>query len=249
MEIQLQKIEDEVGKLENYVNNNKENINEKEVIEKLQEINKCFLQNVIIKINSNRLEIYPVEVEIYYYKEGVFEDGYCHKNELQKGKDDDGKYNDRFGKLYFHRASRSKSKEALIDTSYYGGVDICLSRGDYYLSILLRSVYVKDRTNNKKNIFITGIHRIVNRITDELESLLEYGDINIKYKIYENQEEKEKFLKSEKEVNIQDFEFKYINRWRIKNTAYFEHDKEKNFTLNTYIDNKKITSKMVKPKE
>ena len=155
----LKIIENEVKKLNDEKNHDK-------IVAQLQKINECFLRNVIIKIN-NRLEIYPVEVESYYYKKGVFEDGYCHKNVLQKNN---------FGKLYFHRASRSESKDALIDTSYYGGVDVCISdNDDYYLSILIRSAYIKNR---KEKDLIMGIHRVVNRITDELESLLEQGDID-----------------------------------------------------------------------
>lgn len=212
----------------------KETTDEKRIVKKLQEINECFLQNVIIKIN--RLEIYPIEVEIYYYKQGVFEDESCHRNDLQKNN---------FGKLYFHRElnrktkRRCEEKEALIDTSYYGGVDVCVSDSeDYYLSILIRSAYIKNR-NNKENEFKSGIHRIVNIITDELENLLESGFINsLECKIYEDKDEKCKFLIA------RGIEVKYKNRKRIKNKQYFKDGYE----LNTYIDNESITSKIVKPK-
>ena len=233
----LEIIRKEIEKLEK-LNNKK---NHDEIVTQLQKINECFLRNVIIKIN--RLEIYPVEVEIYYYKEGVFGDGNCHKNELQKNN---------FGKLYFHRASRSKSKDSLIDTNKYGGVDVCLSisnkkskEDDYFLSVLLRSAYIKNRKGTE---FITGIHIVVNRITDELENLLEEGKINIEYNIYEDENDKKTFLGGK----IDNFKFECKNRKRIQDKNFFEHEKiEKknydNYKLNTYIDNEKITSKIVKP--
>lgn len=197
--------------------NNKDN----KIVNKLQEINICFLQNYIIKID--KLEIYPIEVEIYYYKQGVFEDKSCHRNKLQK---------ENFGKLYFHRASRSESKDALIDTSYYGGVDVCISDSeDYYLSILLRSAYIKDR--NEKIYIKSGIHRIVNSITDELEFLLEKGYINnIECKICKN----ENFLKK----IIDDFKFNCFHHERIKKEKKKEIHFDDGYALNTFINNKTI---------
>lgn len=142
----MKNLKDLVGKLETLTNSD-------EIVEQLKEINKCFLQNYIIKIND--LEIYPVEVEIYYFKDGVFEDENCHQNELQKN---------HFGKLYFHRAGRSKKEEALIDTNTYGGVDVCISKGDYYLSILIRSAYINEL--KKENLF-SGINKISKKIINQ----------------------------------------------------------------------------------
>ena len=231
------KMLDNLDIINNEVTKLKDKTNHDDIVKQLQKINECFLQNVIIKIN-NRLEIYPVEVEIYYYdNKGIFQDGNCHQNALQKNN---------FGKLYFHRKlnrttkKRSKEKETLIDTSYYGGVDVCISKSeDYYLSILIRSAYIKNR-NNKENEFKSGIHRIVNTITDELANLLECGFINnLECKIYEDNAEKDKLLRA------QGIEFKCKNRKRIKNKQYFNDGYE----LNTYIDNESITSKIVQPKE
>lgn len=227
-------IRKEVEKLEklNYKKNNDA------IIKQLQEINKCFLRNVIIKIN--RLEIYPVEVEIYYYdNKGIFQDENCHQNKLQKNN---------FGKLYFHRASRSKSKDTLIDTSRYGGVDVCISDSeDYYLSILIRSAYIKNRKEKEtKKEFITGIHRIVNRITDELENLLEDGKIDFEYDIYEDEKAKKEQLKNEIS------KFKYKHRKRIQGEKFFKHEEieKKNYDeykLNTYIED--IELKIIQPKQ
>ena len=205
------------------------------IVKKLQEINECFLQNVIIEIN--RLKIYPVEVEIYYYdNKGIFQDGNCHQNVLQENN---------FSNLYFHRAGRLKEKEALIDTTYHGGVDVCLSKGKYNLSILLRSAYIKNRKENKLE-FITGIHRIVNRITDELENLLEKGKIDFEYDIYENEEIKKEQLKYE----ISKFTCEHRKRMQGEDSFAHEEIEKKNYDeyeLNTYIDDEKITSKMIKP--
>lgn len=58
----------------------------------------------------------PLWVEAYYYHPGKFEDNSAHLSPLQQ---------DRFGRLYIHKKG-------------YGGADICLSMGEYYLSCLLK---------------------------------------------------------------------------------------------------------------
>lgn len=87
-----------------------------EIVEQLQEIGKYILNNCYFDFGNNQ-KIYPLWIEAYYYKNGVFEDEFCHKCDYQKGKD-------RFGKPYFH-----------------SGVDVCLPLGDYYLSYLIKVSY------------------------------------------------------------------------------------------------------------
>lgn len=99
-----------------------------ERIRLLQKLNEKLLSEYYIKIDEN-FKIYPLLVEAYYYHEGKFEDGSTHGSKNQKGKD-------RFGKLYFHEKGR-------------GGVDICLSCGDYALSFLIKNSMV-DRSGVKK---------------------------------------------------------------------------------------------------
>jgi len=142
-----------------------------QIVKQLQEINDLFLTTykLEIKYNDKTITILPVETEIYFSnckeekceKQGkdkckqcehkIFHCGMIHNNDLQKK---------HFGQLYFHRAGRSDRKEALIDTTR-GGVDVCISdSSNYYLSILIRSAYIKHR-NNKKPEIKSGIHKIV----------------------------------------------------------------------------------------
>jgi hypothetical protein len=97
--------------------------------ELLREINRLLLRKYMIRIDDS-FRLYPIEVEAYYYHEAHFPDTTVHRNILQKN---------RFGKLYFHRAGRAKHTAFLY---LRGGVDVCLSSGEYYLGILLRSAWI-----------------------------------------------------------------------------------------------------------
>lgn len=88
---------------------------EREIEEKLQEINATLLQ--FYTIQTGEINIKPLLVEAYYCCD-KFPDITSHQNELQK---------ERFGKLYCHRKPSNRR-----------GLDIVLSCGDYYLSILLK---------------------------------------------------------------------------------------------------------------
>jgi hypothetical protein len=93
----------------------------------LQKINELFLTKLMISIKED-LVLYPTEVEVYYNHVTRFPDSCVHMNELQQN---------HFGKLYFHR--KRKKKENAILFWNYGGIDVCISSGNYYLSILIRS--------------------------------------------------------------------------------------------------------------
>ena len=201
----LEIIKSKVKELEREISN-KDN----RIVKKLQEINECFLQNYMLQIDD--LKIYPVEIECYYYKKLVFEDSICHQNELQKN---------RFGKLYFHR--KSKREDSKISTGY-GGVDICLSLGDYYLSILIRSAYI----NNEKKIEC-GINKIVQRILCIEQFAKITNELEIKY----NNIEKQKVL-SKRNYKIYN---SFVCHPRIKDKKYFyEYDKYKDnkYLLNSF---------------
>lgn len=96
----------------------------------LQKINELFLTKLMISIKED-LVLYPTEVEAYYNHATSFPDSCVHMNELQQN---------RFGKLYFHR--KGKKKENAILFWNYGGIDVCISSGSYYLSILIRSARI-----------------------------------------------------------------------------------------------------------
>jgi hypothetical protein len=95
----------------------------------LQEMNEKLLTEYVIKISNNFI-VYPLHVEAYYYHRGKFEDKNTHGSKSKKLFE---KQSDRFGKLYFHSIGR-------------GGVDICLSDGNYCLSFLIKAskLYIDD---------------------------------------------------------------------------------------------------------
>lgn len=121
--------------------------NKLEQVKILQEINELFLTRYMLEIDEN-FRLYPIEVETYYYNNTNFPDTCVHKNDLQKN---------RFGKLYFHRASPSKESPFLYDG---GGFDICLSDSEnFYLGILIRSAWI-----NSEEIPVCGPGLLTRRL-------------------------------------------------------------------------------------
>ena len=111
---------DEVNKL-------KKATDQSEQIELLQKIAARLLNECVIKVGSVTIE--PLLVEAYYCNSKTgFVDENTHGSEKQKNN---------FGKLYFHEKGR-------------GGVDICLSNGDYYLSYLIKNALVTTPTAERK---------------------------------------------------------------------------------------------------
>jgi hypothetical protein len=97
----------------------------------LQEINEMLLTEYVIKISDNFI-IEPLRVEAYYFHKGKFEDFNSHCSEKQKN---------RFGKLYLHKKGR-------------GGVDICLSDGNFFLSFLIKNSLIKGKDTFGKQIYL-----------------------------------------------------------------------------------------------
>ncbi len=133
-----------MGDIETLVDNLVAETEKREIINILKKINKIFLTEYILKIN--KMEIIPIETEIYYYNNKQdFKDEMIHKNPLQKNN---------FGKLYIH------SK----------GVDICFSKGEYYLSILLRTAKINGELISgisKIRDTILGIPTIISKLQNE----------------------------------------------------------------------------------
>ena len=99
-------------------------------VETLQKINKLFLTEYMLKIDDDFV-LYPIEVEAYYYHENNFPDTCVHKYQWQQN---------RFGKLYFHRAGKNTDAAFLYDG---GGIDVCLSNSnDFFLGILIRGAWI-----------------------------------------------------------------------------------------------------------
>lgn len=133
----------------------------------LKKINKYFLINYKLNFEyeGKVINIIPIETEIYFSKinkDNIPNDGMCHMNDLQKGKDKNGNY--RFGKLYFHRWKSSNNIQCASNKTNKGGADVCISNSnDYYLSILIRSAFINGTT---EKYLVSGTRRICNRIKE-----------------------------------------------------------------------------------
>ena len=94
--------------------------NEEEQIKILQDIGKKLLTEYVIQVGD--VTIQPLWVEAYYRDIKKFDDESVHGNDKQK----------EFDCFYFHHKTDDQRS----------GVDICLSKGDYYLSYLLKYTLV-----------------------------------------------------------------------------------------------------------
>lgn len=226
----MEELEKEIKELEILITKAKEedNIKTDTIIKQLQAINDLFLTKYNIKIehNDKSVIIIPIETEIYFSnikvdlsKDVSFYDGMCHRNKLQKNN---------FGKLYFHRYGIDKNSGVKCAYTNYGGLDICISQGDYYLSILIRSAFINGM--KPKNIE-SGINKICKKIVE----------------LFKPEEQKclECFLRElEKEngnVNVivsrdskTDIDTNNIyHQQRISGDHYFKEDEQKEYELNS----------------
>lgn len=133
----------------------------------------CYIQIGNIKIN-------PIEIEVYYFEEGVLEDDSVHKNELQKNNKNH---------FYIHRFGKGKNNK------YKGraGIDFVWSNKDnQYYTWLLRSVTLEKGEEKTTvvgpNKTLMAIKEWTNLSNEELESAkleLKYESaINENYPIF-----------------------------------------------------------------
>jgi hypothetical protein len=95
------------------------NMNNRHFTQTLQNKAIDFLRNNYLVVNG--ISIYPKEIEVYYYEQGVFEDIYVHQDKRQRNHPN---------QFYVHRKGR-------------GGCDFVVSDLDkVYYSYLLRSVVI-----------------------------------------------------------------------------------------------------------
>lgn len=116
-------------KLEDLVNQLREETNKENSVAILQKISNALINDYIIKVCGVTIE--PLWVEAYCYHATAFPDCNTHMNEKQKK---------RFGQLYFHKVG-------------HGGVDLCLSNGEYYLSFLLKATWIYKGENRSQKVF------------------------------------------------------------------------------------------------
>lgn len=127
-----------------------------EMLQKLQAEESLFLTESVLVLKG--LFIRPKEIEVYYYKSGVFEDDSVHQNDLQKHNKNH---------FYVHRCG-TKSSDSYKGGNY-AGIDFVVSdTDDVYYTYLIRSAIVN-------NEMVIGPHKVLEAI--RRHSNLEYLEI------------------------------------------------------------------------
>ena len=115
------------------------------IVTELQKEAKQFIAHN--KLVLNGVEIYPKEIEVYYYKEGEFEDKSVHRNELQKNNKNH---------FYVHRCKKSDSYKG----GNRAGLDFVVSNDkNTYYSYLIRSAEINHRLVYGPNNVLNEIKR------------------------------------------------------------------------------------------
>ncbi len=123
-------------------------MNNQLTIERLQNEARLFLTKT--KLMLNGVSILPKEIEVYYFKEGEFEDTSVHRNDLQKK-----------NKNHFYVHRRGLKQTDKYNGGNRGGVDFVVSDSEnFYYSFLIRSAVID-------NELVIGPNNV-------LESILNY---------------------------------------------------------------------------
>lgn len=121
-----------------------------EVVSSLQNVAAELLLRYCLRLGP--LTAYPLELECYYRRDGLFEDPYTHANELQMN---------HFGELYVHRCGRGRASRYKMGLRVCA--DIVLSDTDeYYCSALIRSAAFSDGAR------CFGPNNVLRHITESL---------------------------------------------------------------------------------
>ena len=109
------------------------------------------------KIRAREVELYPIELESYFYRADVFEDPYVHTNELQAN---------HFGELYVHRRGKEACSPYKMDNRVCMGISLSVN-ANYYYSALIRSAVFADGSmvfgpNNVLMHFMRGVNASAN---------------------------------------------------------------------------------------
>ena len=117
------------------LNDLEETTDEKQIENKLQEILKAFLSNFYVEFGTFKID--PILIEAYYYDKHKFPDSAVHAARNENGKTTTHareRQKDNFKKLYIHNIITKND-----------GLDVCLSKGDYYFSILIKNAIINDK--------------------------------------------------------------------------------------------------------
>lgn len=131
-----------------------------EIIKRLQNEAYQFLKK---KLVLNGIAILPKEIEVYYYKEGEFEDKSVHQNELQTNKNKNH--------FYVHRWGKTQSDKYKGENR--AGLDFVVSDGaNTYYSYLIRSAVINDgKPVVGPNNVLKQILNVCNLSFDDLEKV------------------------------------------------------------------------------
>ena len=111
------------------------------------------------KMTMNGLAIFPKEIEVYYSKEGEFEDPTVHKNELQKNNKNH---------FYVHRWGKTKNDK--YKGGNRAGLDFVVSDDENtYYSYLIRSALINGNLIIGPNKVLKTIEGLTNLSYKELE--------------------------------------------------------------------------------
>lgn len=134
------------------------NTNRQRFINNLQTDARKFITKNNLELNGVIIE--PKEIEIYYYKEGVFEDNSVHKNELQTANPNH---------FYIHRIGTKRTDT--YKGGNYPGIDYVISNepGTYH-SYLIRSAVLDDQLVIGPNKVLRAILQHTNMTKEELEA-------------------------------------------------------------------------------
>lgn len=106
------------------------------IVKKLQEILEIILRNYYVEFGAFKID--PILVEAYYYNDKQnFKDESVHAARNENGKiatHARERQKNNFGKLYIHNVITKDD-----------GLDVCLSKGDYYFSILIKNAIINDK--------------------------------------------------------------------------------------------------------
>lgn len=129
----MDKLETLVNGLEKIAAEGKED--KEKIVKKLQEVLEIFLRNYYVEFGTFKID--PILVEAYYCDKQNFKDESVHAARNENGKiatHARERQKNNFGKLYIHNVITKDD-----------GLDVCLSKGDYFFSILIKNAVINDK--------------------------------------------------------------------------------------------------------
>ena len=153
-------------------NSNTDIMNNQLTIKRLQNEAKHFLTET--KLILNGISILPKEIEVYYYKEGEFEDPTVHRNELQQNNKNH---------FYVHRWGKTKNDK--YKGGNRAGMDFVVSSDvNTYYSYLIRSAEIDGNLIVGPNKVLKTIEVSTDLSYKELESnIIDLEFVNSSYDV------------------------------------------------------------------